>query len=328
MKKVQIFIAMLLLATISMNAQYDKVSLQGELGATKIRDETNVQLFNFDLGARYMFNTKWGIELSGNYASLKDYKWQSATFMGIANVGRVMNFEEFTDKWTILIGIGGNYEYNNSYTNQAIFHRLSNFHLAGNITNEYKLTNKIFLTAGLNVVTGVNSRPLQPEFHYTETTSILNFNAGITVAIGKHKEHADWYIEHKVANIDTVYMQPIVHKNTETIVNNLITNQADVQYVFFDNNSYKVEKQGLNAIRQVAKLWVEGKTFTIKGYASPPAGVNYNFRLSDNRAKAVRAKAVSEGVPFESIKIEKYGEVDTFDGKNVDLSRYVEISIQ
>ena len=306
-----------------MNAQYDKWSVEGQLGLTKIRDVTSVQPFNVDLGARYMFNTKWGIELSGNYTSLKDYKWQSATFMGIANVGRVMNFEEFTDKWTILIGIGGNYEYNNSYTNQAIFHRLSNFHLAGNITNEYKLTNKIFLTAGLNVVPGVNSRPTQPAFHYTETTSILNFNVGVTISLGEHKEHADWYIEEpKESVVDTIYMKPTVNVQKEVIVNNFL---KTTEFVFFENDVHTLDRIANNAIKKMAFNLEEGEKIHLTGYASKPASNDYNVILCEKRCKSIVNKLYSLGIQSDRVVIEAIGEIYTYDGLNEDLSRYVKM---
>ena len=319
---------MLLLATITMNAQYNKWSIEGQLGLTKIRDVTSVQPFNVDLGARYMFNTKFGAKISANYSNLEDYKWQSASLMGVANVGRLMNFEEFSDWWTILVGVGGNYEYNNSNTNKAIFHRLSNFHLMGNITNEFKLSKKVFLTAGLNVVPGVNSRPTQPAFHYTETTSILNFNVGVNIALGKHKEHADWYLEKpKEGRVDTIYMQPNTINKTEVVKTN-VEKEKFVENVFFKHDSFKVDIQGLNAIKKTVSKMQYGQKIVLKGYASNPATNDYNFKLSKKRCLSVQNKLISLGVNPDNIQIESYGEIPTFDSNNEDISRYVQITLE
>jgi len=322
-----------LFATASLSAQnYNHWSIEGDIGATKIRDVTQVEVFNYDLGVRYMANTMFGAKLSANYTNLNNtnVNYQSATLMGIVNAGRVMNFESFTDWWTILAGVGGNYEYNNSNVNSDIYHRLSNFHLAGSIDNEFKLSKGVFLRAGIDIVTGVNSRPFRPIENYTQTTSILNFNAGVTIALGKYKEHADWYIEPK--RKDTIMLKPTIN-NYYTETKTAAIEKPFKEYVQFAYDSFVFTNgsQALAHIKNAAESLKKAQKIYLTGYASPEnrtGNINYNKELSEKRAETVKEYLVSLGIDKDNIVIQSEGSLLTADGKNIDLSRSVMIEVK
>lgn len=328
MKKVILLLS--IIVTFTMYSQnYNKNSIEFELGPTKIRDVTPVKKLNFNLGYRYMFNTKFGAKIDIGYTELEKtgISYYSSSLSGVLNIGRLLEFESFTKHYTIIAGLGGTYTYSDNHV--QLLHRLSNFHLSGFINNEFKVSDNVFLHLGLNVITGVNSRPFSNISPDTRTTSIINFNAGIIVSLGKHKKHADWYLEKIKPIKDTIYMQPIVHDNS-AIVNNTIEKyivKNSNEYIFFKNNSFNVDIQGLNAIKKIVDNLKGKQTIVLKGYASPPASFEYNFKLSKKRCLSVKSKLISLGVDESIIKIEPNGEINTKDNKNIDLSRCVQLII-
>lgn len=309
------------------NAQeYSKWSIEPEVGLTKIRDITPVEPFNVDLGLRYMPNTKFGIKVNANYTDIQDYDFSywSGGLHGVINVGRLLEFESFTKNYTILSGVGGTYTYSKQPTNNLLLHRLSNFHLSAFVDNEFRLTNTIFLKLGLDVITGVNSRPFAVTTS-TETTTILNFNGGITINLG-NKEHADWFLTKK--RVDTIMLQPTIIDNSKIIKEVYNITNTTPEYIFFNHDSSTVDKDGLNAILKTIDKLKTGKRLYILGYASPPGTNDYNKKLSEKRMFSVIDKLISLGVDKSKITMTIVGEKDTVDGNNVDLSRRVDLIVE
>lgn len=328
MKKI---ILLLVFITGTLHAQnYDKHALEVGLGLSKIRDVTSVQPLNVDLAYRYMLNTKFGGEIGLNHMNLKDYdyKYSSISFMGIANFGRIAGFESFAEWYTIKVGIGGNLGHGDYYTSQNILHRDTNFHLKGLVENEFRLTNSLFLTLGLDIVPGINSRPFRPVENYTQTTSILNFNVGFVVSIGKHKEHADFYLEPQ--RIDTILLKPTIQNHyTETIVE-VDKSKPYSGYVQFEYDSSKFisGSQAPATIKTALQTLKEGGVILLTGYASPENGTGnprYNYDLANERAETVKSYLLSLGANPDKIEIKSLGAFPTFDGRNIELSRSVKI---
>jgi outer membrane protein OmpA-like peptidoglycan-associated protein len=331
MKKLLTFIA-LFIGTISF-AQYSKSSIEPSFGITKIQDVTPFRMFNSQLGYRHMFNTKFGARILGGYSRLyESYEYQpyqeplsynTGTLHGVVNVGRVLGFESFTKHYTILGSIGGTYTYSDGSTNNQIYHRYSNFHLSARIDNEIKITKGIFANASLDFIKDVNNRPFVPS---TETTNIFNINIGVVISLNHSKEHADWYIEPKV--VDTILLKPTIIDNT--ITNNITKdcNCKKNEYVFFNHDSYIVDKDGLNAIVKIADELIGNGELFIIGYASPPGTDDYNRELSKKRVLSVVDKLISLGIKGEQLNLEFRGEQNTLNSKNVDLSRRVELLIK
>lgn len=334
MKKL-ITILLMLSMFLTYAQDYNKWSIEPEFGVTKVRDLTSVEPFNTDLGIRYMANTLFGVKLNVNYTDIDNLhfnnnssiSYYSAGLHGVVNIGRLLKFESFSNRYTILGGIGGTYTDSGKATNDVILHRISNFHLSAFVDNEFKLSKSVFLRVGLDVLTGVNSRPFTTNIS-TETTTILNFNMGLTIALSKGNiEHADWYIEEP--GVEKVYLKPLVID--KTITNNITSTECSCkyeEYVFFKHDSYEVDKDGLNSIVKMTEILKEGENIYLIGYASPPASEEYNVILANKRAEAVKAKAISLGISEDRIIIEAVGEVDTKDSYNVDLSRRVKITIK
>ncbi|KIO50755.1 OmpA family protein [Flavobacterium hibernum] len=157
-----------------------------------------------DLGVRYMFNNKFGLKADFGYNSFTgknnsidfDTKYYRADIQAVANLGRIMNFET----WTNTIGILGHAGFGLAQLedqNSAIKDRMGNF-IAG-ITGQIKLTNRLVLTGDFTTI--VNARQ---DYTFDAATAnngrgfsgvLFNGTVGLTVYLGKNEKHADWVID-------------------------------------------------------------------------------------------------------------------------------------
>lgn len=154
-----------------------------------------------DLGARYMFNNKFGLKADFGYNSFQgknssidfDTKYYRADIQAVANLGRIMNFEN----WTNTIGLLGHAGFGLAQLedqNSALKDRMGNF-MAG-VTGQIKLSNRIALTGDFTTILNAAQ---DAAFDAASTrnsrgfTGILfNGTVGITVYLGKNAKHADW----------------------------------------------------------------------------------------------------------------------------------------
>jgi len=320
-------IALLLAMSLSTYGQYNKLTLGAKIGVSKIRDVTPVQKFNFGVNARYMNNEFFGTQLELDHSKLDLYTYNSASIYGVINVGRLLRFEDFSKRITILTGVGGNLMNSKGATNKAILFRKTNFHLTAFSDIEYKLNKRTFLKAGINVIDGVNlERGVPYNSNQTETTKIINFNLGVSVALGKHKEHADWYLRRRSA--DTIYLSPtIIDNSVTTIVEKSVLQKEIVEHIYFKHNSSEVLIQGLNAMEKIAESADENSTIYVKGYCSNIGSSEYNKSLAYRRCFEVVEK-LHELTSLKNIKFEAIG-IDESRGKSIyDLSRRVDIIIK
>ncbi|MFH6998853.1 OmpA family protein [Flavobacterium sp. FlaQc-57] len=174
-----------------------------------------------DLGVRYMFNNKFGLKADFGYNSFTgknnsidfDTKYYRADIQAVANLGRIMNFET----WTNTIGILGHAGFGVAQfedQNSAIKDRMGNF-IAG-ITGQIKLSNRIVLTGDFTTI--LNARQ---DYTFDAATAnngrgfsgvLFNGTVGLTVYLGKNAKHADWVIDNgseidelkqRIADIET-----------------------------------------------------------------------------------------------------------------------------
>jgi len=304
---------------------YSTWSIKPEIGLTKIRDITPVQPLNAGIAIRKMFNTKFGTELNTNIVNMPNegFSYTAASLQGVVNVGRLLEFEEFTKNYTILSGVGGTYTYSKGTNNNNILHRISNFHLSAFVDNEYRINNTLFLNLGLDLQTGVNSRPFVTTTS-TQTTTLLNFNVGFTINLG-NKEHADWYLEKQVAKVDTVYMRPIIIDRT--IKTKSDCNCDTIEYVYFRHDSAELDIQALNAIEKTIDRLKGKHEIVLRAYCSNVGNVEYNKQLALRRAESVKEHIRGIGIR-RPIKIEAIGIDTNRDKKVFDMARRVQIIIK
>lgn len=173
---------------------------------------------HLEFGLRYMANEKYGVAGDigfGSFSEAKDVspefdtRYLNVSFKGVANLGRIMNFESFTRNFTLLGSFGPGFGYlihdSRPVTDFDPDYVYSfNTGLAG----LFKLSRKISIQADIAMIVNgrqrytfdgndFNSpgRPNAPEIPYVHATGTWwTGNLGLNFYLGKHEEHADWYI--------------------------------------------------------------------------------------------------------------------------------------
>ena len=358
MKKLLMILGFVFSATFMYAQEFNKWSIEPEFGLTKLQDMpyggSTVGFYNAGIGARYMATPLFGFRVSGSYTKHKytltnqPVEYLEGQIFGVGNFGRLLKLERIANnRYTIIGGIGGDLSNSHDFTNTQMFDRVTNFHLAGFIDNEFRVTDKFFLTAGLNVITGVNLTPPagvtninQKIINGVARTSIIDFNIKAIFVLGKKKDHADFYLEPELVPKNTI----VYVDSTRKVTNNYYTEVGEKistpstlttsstssthpeypEYVYFNNDSYKIDKDALENIEQ--SLHKIKDKVTITAYCSNVASSEYNLKLAQNRANAVKDKLVNLGVDPAKIKTVSVG-ID-FDRKIpelFDMARRVKI---
>lgn len=159
-----------------------------------------------DLGVRYMFNNKFGLKADFGYNSFEgknnsanfDTKLYRANLQAVANLGRIMNFES----WTNTLGLLGHAGFGLAQLedqNSAVKDRMGNF-MAG-VTGQIKLSNRLALTGDFTTILNAAQ---DANFDGSTTANargfsglLFNGTVGLTVYLGKNEKHADWVIENE-----------------------------------------------------------------------------------------------------------------------------------
>jgi OmpA-OmpF porin, OOP family len=216
MKKI-ILLLVLLVTVVTVNAQtdtdesvtdgnYNKWSIEFAGGFNKPQKPMKyytsaISPFVVDLGARYMLNNKFGLKADFGYNSFQedknstpfDTKYYRFDIQGIANLGRIMNFETWTKTIGLLAhtGIGAAYfEDKNSSLNDKMIN------LIIGITGQVKLSNKLVLTGDFStIMNGFQGYTYDAAGINQDkglSGALINGTIGLTLYLGKNEKHADW----------------------------------------------------------------------------------------------------------------------------------------
>jgi outer membrane protein OmpA-like peptidoglycan-associated protein len=165
-------------------------------------------LFTVDLGARYMFNNKFGLKADFGLNNLeaksdsKDFntKYYRFDVQGVANLGRIMNFENWTNTIGLLghTGIGVGYLDGDKFTTKDY---VGNF--IGGLTAQVKLSNKFALTGDITTIYNAKQTHTFDGGASTETrgftSHVFNGTIGLTYYLGKNELAADWAVDNRNA---------------------------------------------------------------------------------------------------------------------------------
>lgn len=162
--------------------------------------------FVVDLGARYMFNNKFGLKADFGYNSFQerknspsfDSKYYRVDLQAVANLGRIMSFETWTNTLGLLAHTGfGVAALDNS--NFSKNDKIANF-LAG-VTAQVKLSDRFVLTG--DVTTMINALQDRSFDGASAASSrgfsgiLFNSTIGLTYYLGKNAKHADWTLDNQ-----------------------------------------------------------------------------------------------------------------------------------
>ena len=255
-------LALTALVALGANAQeYNKWSIDVNGGANKPTvgftsgyATKTPSLWTLNGGVRYMFNNKFGLRLAGGYDKFEEGKsspkfnsnlW-NVNLQAVANVGRVLSFEDWTRDLGLLlhsgVGVGQLKGDNFSKADNLGFFTLG-------LTPQIRLSNRVsllldgsvYLYAKQNRTFDGNAATTKRGFQGTNFTGTI----GLQVALGRNLVHADWYSQ---AASDSQLAERVAKaENTVAELAKRLENKEDKMV---DTNSNRVPDEVENYINE------------------------------------------------------------------------------
>lgn len=208
-----------LLALTANSQDFNKWSIETTFGFNKAMAPLTPNFFSptlnvghVDFGVRYMLNEKFGFKVDYGFGSFQEQKntpsfntkYSRFNLQGVANLGRMMNFESFSRKIGLLVHGGTGIGLVNPEENQ--FNNFSDdvYTLIFGLTPQIKLSEKIALVGDMSVI--LNGRQtitfdggtyLVPNItngYYGPNATWWTGSLGLNIYLGKQAQHADWFI--------------------------------------------------------------------------------------------------------------------------------------
>ncbi|SDA72405.1 OmpA-OmpF porin, OOP family [Algoriphagus alkaliphilus] len=221
MKKIILSSLMAGALVLTANAQeFNKWSLEATGGFNKPMApltggflSPTLNIGHVDFGVRYMFNEKFGAKLDYGFGSFKEVDGESPSFdtkynrlnlQGVANIGRIMNFESFSRSFGLLLHGGAGIGMVNPEEN--VFNDFNDkvYTLIFGLTPQVKLSERVALVAdistilnGRQTVTFDGATAIRPDISngfYGANGTWWTGTIGLNFYLGKATQHADWYI--------------------------------------------------------------------------------------------------------------------------------------
>lgn len=163
--------------------------------------------FHVDLGGRYMFSPKFGIKLDFGYDQFKevddsfefDTKNYRADFQAVVNVGRMLNFETWTNTLNLQVHGGFGYALMQFDKDLGIVEDDDMYNMIFGITGQVKLSNRVALNADFTIINNSSQNytfdgtQLNPDQRGFDAT-YYNATLGLSIYLGKNEKHADWFV--------------------------------------------------------------------------------------------------------------------------------------
>jgi len=305
-----------------------------------------------DLGVRYMFNNKFGLKADFGYNSFTaknnsldfDSKYYRVDLQAVANLGRIMNFETWTNTFGLLGHAGFGYAQLRS-DNFKGADEMGNF-IAG-VTGQIRLSNRVALTGDFSTILNASQDRTfdgaNVEGNRGFSGLLFNGTVGLNVYLGKNTKHADWTVmssnnadltalENKVADLEEqiknkpTQKEIIVEKqvSAQPVDNDLIKRMINDKYysVYFDFNKTTPIENSTAAIDVVLNYLRKNPSASLDlvGYADQVGKADYNERLSNTRANNVKTIFEQAGIASSRLNVIANG-ADTSIKKDSDEAR-------
>jgi outer membrane protein OmpA-like peptidoglycan-associated protein len=160
-------------------------------------------------GTRLMFNNKFGIKLDAGYDRIKNDEaslivqngnslpFQSNYFrtslQGVADLGRLLSFENFTDRFSVLMHLGGGMSILSSKVRPET-DKMVNFMFG--FTPQIKLSQRVALNFDASFIWHIYQQYTFDMYNTVNQRGFDGFIANATIGasfyLGKQKEHHDW----------------------------------------------------------------------------------------------------------------------------------------
>ncbi len=334
---------------------------------------------HFSLGTRYMLTNIFGVSVNFSYDGFQEPKdskslpFKTTQYMfqlqGVANVGQLLNFPTFTKRLGLLAHFGGQLARFNvdEGVNEGNWERDGGFIMG--LTPQFKLSKRINIMADAGYELNIKQHYNWDGAAHSQTNLVgskVTLSIGLSVSLGKHEQHVDWYVESenvvpkdlyaelearvKKLENEKVDLKPLEDALAEAdqeivVLNDRIDNlpkpemgqsgvmQESGYNVFFDFNSSVVSSAYLDVIVSAIETLKNnpGANVVIEGYTDIRGTENWNSRLSKQRAKAVAEMLIQGGVAANRIKTKGLGVDKKFDpqaAENWMLNRRATIIIE
>ncbi|WJS95628.1 OmpA family protein [Flavobacterium johnsoniae] len=305
-----------------------------------------------DLGVRYMFNNKFGLKADFGYNSFTaknnsldfDSKYYRVDLQAVANLGRIMNFETWTNTFGLLGHAGFGYAQLRS-DNFKGADEVGNF-IAG-VTGQIRLSNRVALTGDFSTILNASQDRTfdgaNIEGNRGFSGLLFNGTLGLNVYLGKNTKHADWAVmssnnvdltslENKVADLEQqiknkpAQKEIVVEKQVpaQPVDNDLIKRMINDKYysVYFDFNKTTPIENSTASIDVVLNYLRKNPSASLDlvGYADQVGKADYNERLSNTRANNVKTIFEQAGIASSRLNVIANG-ADTSIKKDSDEAR-------
>lgn len=165
---------------------------------------SNTNFIHGDLGVRYMLNNKFGLKLDFGLDSFKNKseasefegKYYRTSLQGVVNLGRILNFDEWTNTINLQAHTGAGFSFmtNDNFDGND---DMTNFILG--LTAQFRLSNRIALNADFSMINNVNQQYTFDGYEDPAVSEDRGFNStlynatlGLSIYLGKNEKHADW----------------------------------------------------------------------------------------------------------------------------------------
>ena len=172
-----------------------------------------LNLGHADLGVRYMFNEKFGTKLDFGFGSFSESSrdnspafttnYHRISLQGVANLGRIMNFESFSRRVSLLARLGGGYGQVRPQAGPFSDFNDQVYHIITGVTGQIKLSDRIALVGDISTI--LNGRQTVT---FDGQSAVVQGDAsfhgpganwwtgtlGLNIYLGSKDTHADWYI--------------------------------------------------------------------------------------------------------------------------------------
>ncbi len=159
--------------------------------------------YNGEFGVRYMFNNKFGLKLDAGYYNFTEKSesmpfeshYYRADLQAVANLGRIMSFETWTNTFGLLGHAGFGFGQLKA-EDQAFTDRMYNF-MAG-VTGQIRLGNRVALTGDFSTILNAEQ---DMAFDGQSAANVgrgfqgilFQGTVGLTFYLGGAEKHADWF---------------------------------------------------------------------------------------------------------------------------------------
>ncbi|WP_035652760.1 OmpA family protein [Flavobacterium sp. ASV13] len=296
---------------------------------------SRISPFTADLGVRYMLNNKFGLKADFGYNQLTEQKNNSLPFdskyyrvdlQAVANLGRIMNFETWTNTFGLLAhaGFGVAQLENKDY---HVRDRIGNA-IAG-LTGQVRLTDRVALTADMSTILNAYQDRTFDGAGATGNRGVsgllFNGTVGLQVYLGKNTKHADWVVmsnnadiaalENKVAGLEEqIKKAPEKQIIVEKPVSNTVVSDKDVvkemindKYysVYFDFNKSTPIEASTSSIDVILSYLRKNPSASIDivGHADQVGSSEYNNKLANARATNVKTILEKAGISSSRLNV-------------------------